>query len=56
MEGKAKTCFICGILFILAGVVAIFAGAPSYIRYGSITLGIAFEAMASHESKKNGGR
>lgn len=54
MEGKAKTYLICGILFILAGVVGIFAGSPSYIRYGCITLGIAFCAMSSHESRKNG--
>ena len=31
--------------------------AASNLRDGScITLGIAFEAMASHESKKDGGR
>lgn len=54
MKGKAKTYFICGILFVVAGILAFFSKSVHYAGYASIAMGCCMFALSYRENKKTG--
>ena len=54
MKGKEKSYFICGLLFIIAGVLGILNG-RRMLAYSFITIGLVFFVLSKREQKNDDG-
>lgn len=55
MKGKAKTYFLCGLIMIAAGVLALFSASGHSTGLAVISLGCAMLGMYAREKKKADG-
>ena len=54
MQGKARTYFIIGVLFVVIGIImTVFTKTSRTMAYGDTVFGIAMLALSVHEKKKN---